>query len=137
MRRRVAIRRRDGDTHNFSRQKREDVPGVSATWYDRKAGRRETFTAGEVDGAKKLSRVFGTEADASAAATAAHSRSQREPVSLDISLALGRPDISPEQRTTVVGYKAEIDVVDWIVAEVSHSLDDRGYATRAKLQLSV
>lgn len=130
----LTIRRRDGDTHNFSRQKRDDVPGVSATWHDRKGGKRETFTAGKVDGAKKLSRVYGTEADASAAANAAHSRGQREPVSLDLSLALGRPDISPEQKTTVVGYKAEIDTVAWIVGEVSHSLGDRGYATKVKLE---
>ncbi len=130
----LTVRRRDGDTHNFSRQKRDDVPGVSATWHDRKSGKRETFTAGKVDGAKELSRVYGTEADASAAATAAHSRAQREPVSLDLSLALGRPDISPEQKTTVVGYKAEIDAISWIVGEVSHSLGDRGYATKLKLE---
>lgn len=130
----LTIRRRDGDTHNFSRQKRDDVPGVSATWHDRKGGKRETFTAGQVDGAKKLSRVYGTEADASAAATAARSRAQREPVSLDLSLALGRPDISPEQKVTVTGYKAEIDALAWIVGEVSHSLGDRGYATKVKLE---
>jgi len=130
----LTIRRREGDTHNFSRQKRDDVPGVSATWHDRKAGKRKTFTAGNVEGAKKLSQVYGREEDASDAASAAHSRSQREPVSLDLNLALGRPDISPEQKTTVVGYKAEIDEVAWIVGEVSHSLGDRGYATKVKLE---
>jgi phage protein D len=130
----LTVRRRDGDSHSFSRQKRDDVAGVSATWHDRKEGNRKTTTAGSADGAKKLSRVYGTEEDASAAATAAHSRSQREPVSLDLNLALGRPDISPEQKTTVVGYKAEIDAVAWIVGEVSHSLGDRGYATKVKLE---
>ncbi len=61
-------------------------------------------------------------------------RAQREPVSLDLSLALGRPDISPEQKTHVVGYKAEIDAVAWIVGEVSHILGDRGIATKPKLE---
>ena len=130
----LTIRRRDGDTHSFSRQKRDDVGGVSATWHDRKGGKRKTVTAGKEDGAKKLSRVYGTEADANAAATAAHSRTQREPVSLDLSLALGHPDIAPEQKTTVVGYKAEIDAVAWIVSEVSHSLGDQGYETKIKLE---
>lgn len=129
----LTINRHDGDTHNFSRQKRDDVPGVSATWHDRKGGKRETVTAGKVDGAKKLSQVYGTAADASAAANAAHSRAQREPVSLNLSLALGRPDISPEQKTTVVGYKAEIDAVVWIVAEVASSLGYQGYVTTLKL----
>jgi len=132
----LTINRHDGDTHNFSRQKRDDVPGVSATWHDRKGGKRETVTAGKVDGAKKLSRVYGSESDASAAATAAHSRSQREPVSLDLSLALGRPDISPEQKTTVAGYRTEIDAVAWIVDEVTHQLGDRGYLTKVNLKTS-
>ncbi|KQN29691.1 contractile injection system protein, VgrG/Pvc8 family [Sphingomonas sp. Leaf38] len=130
----LTIRRRDGDSHNFSRQKRDDVPGVSATWHDRKGGKRETFTAGKANGARKLSRVYGSEEDASAAANAAHSRVRREPVSLDLSLALGRPDISPEQKTTIFGYKTEIDAVAWVVGEVSHSLGDRGYATKIKLE---
>lgn len=108
---------------------------MSATWHDRKGGKRETFTAGNVGGAKKLSRVYGTEADASAAANAAQSRAQREPVSLDLRLALGRPDISPEQKTTVVGYKSEIDAIAWIVGEVSHSISDRGYTTNLKMQV--
>ena len=130
----LTVRRRDGDSHSFSRQKRDDVAGVSATWHDRKEGKRKTTTAGSADGAKKLSTVYGTEEDASAAASAAHSRSQREPVSLDLNLALGRPDISPEQKTTVVGYKSEIDAIAWVVGEVSHSLGDRGYVTKLKLE---
>ncbi|HET9511391.1 MAG TPA: hypothetical protein VFO80_09600 [Sphingomonas sp.] len=131
----LSIRRRDGDSHNFSRQKRDDVPGVSATWHDRKGGKRQTFTAGQADGAKKLSRVYGSEEDAQRAANAAHSRGQREPLSLDLTLALGRPDVSPEQRATVSGFKPEIDAVAWIVGEVSHSLGDRGYSTKLKLEI--
>lgn len=130
----LAIRRRDGDSHTFSRQKRDDVPGVSATWHDRKAGKRKTFTAGQTDGAQTLSRVYGSEQDAQIAANAAHSRGQREPVSLDLTLALGRADVSPEQKATVSGYKAEIDAVAWIVGEVAHSLGDRGYSTKLKLE---
>jgi phage protein D len=130
----LTIYRRDGDAHSFSRQKRDDVPGVSATWHDRKGGKRETVTAGNADGAKKLSRVYGTKDDATAAADASHKRATREPVSLDLNLALGRPDISPEQKATVIGYKGEIDAVAWIVGEVSHSIGDRGYVTKIKLE---
>ncbi|HET9511812.1 MAG TPA: contractile injection system protein, VgrG/Pvc8 family [Sphingomonas sp.] len=130
----LTIRRRDGDSHNFNRQKRDDVPGVTATWHDRKAGKRQTFTAGKIEGAKKLSRVYGSEEDAQRAANAAHSRGQREPLSLDLTLALGRADVSPEQKATVSGFKAEIDAVEWIVGEVSHSLGDSGYLTKLKLE---
>jgi phage protein D len=132
----VAIGRRDGDAHQFSRQKREDVPGVHATWHDRKTSKRQKAVAGKTDGAKTLSRVYASEADAQAAADAAHSRAGREPVSLTLSLALGRPDIHPETKATIIGYKAAINSVDWLVAEVTHTLNDRGYVTGLKLESS-
>lgn len=129
----VTIRRRDGDSHQFTRQKRDDVPGVSATWHDRKAGKRQTFTAGRVDGAKRLARVYPTEEAAQTAANTAHGKAGREPVSLTLSL-LGRPDIAPEQKATVQGYKAAIDSFSWLVTEVNHSLGDRGFTTAIKLE---
>jgi phage protein D len=131
----LTIRRRDGDTHSFSRQKRDAVAGVSATWHDRQDGKRKTVTAGNEDGAKRLSRIYGTDAAADAAAKAAHSRAQREPVSLDLSLALGRADIFPEQNTTVTGYKGEIDGVRWLVSAVTHAIDNRGFTTKLKLEI--
>lgn len=132
----VTIARRDGDAHQFSRQKREDVPGVKATWHDRKSGKRQHFVAGKTEGAKALSHVYGTEADAQAAANAAQARAGREPLSLTMTLAFGRPDIYPETKATVTGYKAAIDVVSWSVAEVTHTIGDRGYTTSLKLDVA-
>lgn len=130
----VAIARSDGDAHQFLRQKREDVPGVQATWHDRKTSKRQKAVAGKTDGAKTLSRVYASEADAQAAANAAHSRAGREPVSLTLALALGRPDIHPENKATVTGYKSAIDTLGWLVAEVRHSLGDRGFTTTLTLE---
>jgi len=130
----VTIARRDGDAHQFSRQKREDVPGVKATWHDRKSGKRQHFVSGKADGAKTLSRVYANETDAQAAANAAHSRAGREPVSLSLSLAFGRADIHPETKAIVTGYKAAIDATPWLVAEVTHTFGDRGYVTGLKLE---
>ncbi|USU13204.1 contractile injection system protein, VgrG/Pvc8 family [Sphingomonadaceae bacterium OTU29THOMA1] len=130
----VAIDRRSGDTHQFSRQKREAVEGVAATWHDRASGKRQLFVAGKKDGAKKLAKVFGTEEDAATAATAAHARAGREPVSLTLTLALGRPDIHPEAKAKVTGYKAAIDAVAWLVTEVTQTYGDRGYTTGLKLE---
>ena len=132
----VTIARRDGDAHQFSRQKREDVPGVKATWHDRQSGKRKHFVAGKADGAKTLSKVYGNEADAQAAANAANGRAGREPVSLSLALALGRPDIHPETKAIVTGYKAAINGVSWLVAEVNHTFGDRGYTTGLKLEAS-
>lgn len=130
----ITIVRRDGDSHQFSRQKREDVPGVTATWHDRASGKRQEFVAGKKDGAKRIRKVFGNEQDASTAANAAKARAGREPVSLTLTLALGRPDIHPETKATVTGYKAVIDAVAWLVAEVTHTYGDRGYTTGLKLE---
>jgi phage protein D len=132
----VTIARSDGDSHQFSRQKRDDVPGVKATWHDRKSGTRKHAVSGEAKGAKTLSHVHGNEADAQAAADAAHGRAGREPVSLTMTLALGRPDIHPETKATVAGYKEAVDRVLWLVAEVTHTLGDRGYTTALKLEAS-
>jgi phage protein D len=130
----VTINRRHGDTHQFSRQKREDVPGVQATWHDRALGKRKATVAGKKDGAKALSRVYASEADAATAAKAAQARAGREPLSLTLTLALGRPDIHPEAKARVNGYKAAIDAVPWLVGEVAHNYSDRGYTTGLKLE---
>lgn len=132
----ITIRRRDGDTHQFTRQKRDDVPGVQATWHDRKEGKRRTFTAGETNGAKKLARVYPTEEAAQTAANAAQAKAGREPVSLSLTFALGRPDLGPEQKATVSGYKAAIDAISWTVTEVTHSLGERGFTTALKLEMA-
>lgn len=130
----LVIRRSDGDAHQYSRQKRDDVPGVEATWHDRKAGKRQTFTAGKADGAKKLARVYPTEEAAQTAANSAHAKAGREPVSLSLTLALGRADVAPEQKAWVRGYKGAIDLAGWLVTEVEHSLGDRGFTTKVKLE---
>jgi phage protein D len=129
----VLIRRRDGDVHQFSRQKRDDVPGVKATWHDRKAGKRKAFVAGKADGAQTLLTVYADERAAQTAANAALARAGRGAMSLSLTLALGRPDIHPEANAHVVGYKRAVDAVTWLVAEVTHSLGDRGFSTELKL----
>ncbi|WP_019517255.1 contractile injection system protein, VgrG/Pvc8 family [Sphingomonas sp. Mn802worker] len=132
----VTIARRDSDTHQFSRQKREDVPGVKATWHDRKEGKRQHFVAGEVKGAKTLTKVFATEEEAQTAANAAKARAGREPVSLSLTLALGRADLHPETKAKVSGYKPAIDAIGWLVTEVAHSVGERGFTTQIKLENS-
>lgn len=130
----VTIVRSSGDAHQFDRQKRDDSEGVQATWHNRATGRRETFVSGKPDGARHLSRVYATEDAARQAATAAHGRAAREPVSFSINLALGRADLGPEQKAKVSGFKRQIDSIDWLVTEVSHIVGNRGFTSQAKLE---
>lgn len=130
----VTIRRRDGDRHSYRVEKREEAAGVTASWHDRKGAKKQTVTVGEAEGARHLSRTYGSASEARAAASAAKARADRRPSSLDLTPALGRPDLAPEQRVSVKGYKAEIDATEWLIAEVRHDLTDRGYVTTLKLE---
>lgn len=53
---------------------------------------------------------------------------------LTLPLIYGRPDITPETKITVTGFKAEINAQKWIVAETEHSMDGSG-GSQTRLQL--
>ena len=130
----ITIRRRDGDRHSYRVDKQEEVAGVTAMWHDRKGAKRQEVTAGKADGARKLRRIYTSEVEARAAANAEHTRAARAPVSLDLNLALGRADLSPEQRVTTSGFKPQIDATKWLISEVTDTVGDRGFTTQIKLE---
>lgn len=131
----LTIRRRDGDGHNWQRQKRDGQEGVTATWHDKKAAKKDTVTVGKADGAKKLRKVHPDKASAERAATAERNRLKRAPATFDMKLALGRADLIPEARATVSGFKALIDADTWLVSEVTHRLDKAGgFTTDIKME---
>jgi Phage protein D len=131
----LTLTRRSGDGHNWQRQKRDGQEGVTASWHDRKGARRKTVTVGEAEGAKKLRKVYPDEAAAKRAALAERDRLKRAPATLDLKLALGRPDAYPECRVKASGFKDEVDGTTWLVSEVTHRLDNGGgYFTELKLE---
>lgn len=123
-----------GDRHSYRIEKREESEGVTASWHDRAEAKRKAVTVGKASGARKLSHVYSSESHAKRAATTQLARAKRQPVSLSLNLALGRADLYPEQKGSVSGFKAEIDAVNWLIAEVTHSLGDRGFSTALKLE---
>ncbi|TPG14379.1 contractile injection system protein, VgrG/Pvc8 family [Sphingomonas oligophenolica] len=129
------IRRRDGDTHSYKVKQAEEAGAVEADWHDRKAAARKTEKVGTGRGkTRRLSRTYPSKEAASTAARAEHTRAGRQPVTLDLTLALGDPALAPEQRVTATGYKAAIDATSWLVSEVAHAINDRGFATKLKLE---
>ncbi|WP_176597334.1 MULTISPECIES: contractile injection system protein, VgrG/Pvc8 family [Sphingobium] len=131
----LTITRRDGDGHTWSRQKRDGQEGVTASWHDKKGAKRKSFTVGKEDGAKKLRKVYPDEASAKRAAIAERDRIKRAPATFDMKLALGRPDAFPETRVKASGFKDEIDATTWLIAEVTHMLDNSGgYGTDLKME---
>lgn len=131
----LTIARRTGDSHTWSQQTRDGQEGVTASWHDRKGAKRETFTVGKKDGAKRLRKTYPDEASARRAAIAERDRLKRAPASLDFSLALGRADAYPEQRVKAVGFKDQIDATAWLITEVTHRLDGSGgFRTDLKME---
>lgn len=122
----LTITRASGDGHCWQRQKRDGQEGVTATWHDKKEGKRKPVTIGKADGAKKLRKVHPDEASAKRAATAERDRLKRAPENFDIKLVLGRADLFPEARAKVIGFKDAIDATIWLVSEVTHRLDKGG-----------
>ena len=134
----ATIKRQDGDQHSWRRAARDTYSGVTAYWHDPGAAERKGETAGDTAKAKKLKRTFGNQADAKAAAEAEHRRQQRGAATMGLTLALGRPEIYPEQRVTLTGYgKPEIEAARWLVAEVRHDLSDRGFTTQLQLETAI
>lgn len=132
----LTIRRRDGDRHMWQRQKRDGQEGATASWHDKKAAKRKSVTVGKSDGAKKLRKVYPDEASAKRAAAAESARMKRAPETLDLTLALGRPDAYPEGRVEAVGFKPGIDSASWLISEVTHRLDKSGgFRTDLRMEL--
>lgn len=133
----LTFTRRSGDSHTWTRQKREGQAGVAASWHDKKSAKRQTFTVGQADGAKKLRKVYPTEDAAKRAAVAERDRLKRAPASLDLRLTLGQPSAMPESKVTVNGFKPDIDGGAWIISEATHRLtggNGGGLTTDLKLE---
>lgn len=70
------------------------------------------------------------------AATTEAKRAGRAPSNLNLTLALSRADIAPEQPDAFQGFTADGDAQRWLISELNHKLHDRGgYSTAVKLEL--
>lgn len=113
----------------YQRVERDNYNGVTASWHDKASGTRKEVKVGGAEGtgkAKRLRKVYASEADAKQAAQAEHGRISRAKAKATIELALGRPDIFPERPIALTGFKDEINARSWIVEEAAHSMDGGG-----------
>ena len=133
----VTITRRDGDQHRFHTSDREAYSGVRAYWHDPKQARRRGVLVGTDENAKRLRDTYGSEDDALAAARAEWGRIQRGAASLELTLALGRPDLIPQVAPAVIGFKPLVDGIAWLVVKASHLVGEGGLTTRIELEGSV
>lgn len=134
------IRRRDGDQHAWEEADRDTYEGVEARWHDSAAAQGRTVRVGiqDEDGdgkRKRLRRTYATEADARAAAEAEANRLARGAATFSYSLALGRPELYPEQQGRITGFgRPEIDAQSWVIAKADHTWSSDSLTTRLELE---
>ena len=131
----ITLTRDDGDQHRYSIVERESgYTGVKAYWNDKKYAKRKEVIIGKTDKLKVIRKTYRSEAEAKSAANAELNRNKRNAATFSLTLALGRPDITPETPITLNGWKAEIDKHSWLVIKATHSLSGSGLTTGLELE---
>lgn len=132
----LVIDRSDGDQHRYQSSDRHAYSGVRAYYHDPHRASRRGVLVGLAGNAKNLRETFATEDDALQAAQAEWQRIERGVASLEITLAMGRPDAVAACPVAVSGYRAEIDAVEWQAARVVHTITgSAGFTTRIECEV--
>lgn len=128
------LTRADGDRHRYHSAERNAYSGVRAYWHD--AGRAEKRSAlvGTEENEKRLKDTYGSEAAALAAARAEMQRVARGKATMELTLALGRPDLMPQTPVTLKGFKPQINATPWLVKKITHDLSDNGFTSKLELE---
>lgn len=80
---------------------------------------------------KTLRHTYATEQSATEACKRAFSKLARGVATFSLTLAEGKAELIPELPVQVSGFKAEIDSNEWIISQVTHSLNKGGGFTTA------
>ncbi len=131
----ATIVRSDGDQHRYSLASRDSYTGVRAYWSDKKGAKQQDVLVGDAKNARRLPGTYHSEAEAKQQAEAANQRTQRGAATLSYTLALGRPDLYPEQRVRVAGFKPEIDATQWLISKTTHTITgSAGFTTQVEME---
>jgi len=154
----VHITRQDGDQHRFSIAERDTYTAVKAVYNDVERGQqgaviwgrdeeddeKEKAKAGpavdaaiepSADNMKTLRHTYSSQTNARRAARTEWRRIQRGMAQFSLTLARGRPDLFPDLRAAVSGWKPEIDGTEWCLTRVTHNITDGGYTTALEMEV--
>jgi phage protein D len=95
---------------------------------------RKSELIGEDDNPKRLRHVYANQKDAEDAAKSEWNRVERGKATLQFTLALGRPDVSPMMGVRIPTLKAPIGNIEWMIVKVTHSLSSQGFTTQLELE---
>lgn len=134
----VTLTRRDGDRHRYGIAGRDSYTGVRAFWADKRGATQRDVLVGDDENAKRLPGTYHSEQEAREQAIAAFRRIQRGAATLSYTLAMGRPELYPEQRVRVRGFKPEIDDTLWLIAKATHSIQPgSGFSTALDMETAI
>ncbi|WP_010465901.1 contractile injection system protein, VgrG/Pvc8 family [Acidovorax radicis] len=130
----ITITRADGDRHRYHSADRNAYSGVRAYWHDPNTAEKRSVLVGEQENEKRLKDTYGSEADAMAAARAERGRIERGQATMELDLAIGRPDLMPQTPVELRGYKDVINETPWLTVKLTHRLGDGGLTTRMEME---
>ncbi|MCW2405279.1 phage protein D [Sphingobium sp. B1D7B] len=127
----VEIARNETVSIDYQRVTRGQYDGVEANWHDKAGAARHKVQHGHSGKgkAKRLRKLYASEADARQAAEAESARITRRVATARLKLAYGRPDLFPEIPVTLDGFKTEIDARKWLIEGATHRMDGSGGLT--------
>ncbi|WP_408586571.1 phage late control D family protein [Novosphingobium sp.] len=132
----VTIARSQCSQASWRRAQREKAEGgAEAQWHDQDQGRRSTVHHGSGT-RRRLKRIYASEGDAKTAAESEAARIKRASASLELTLALGDPSLTPGTPVTAQGFRAHIDSTEWRITSAEHSMDAGGLTTRLTLEVA-
>lgn len=134
----LVIQRQEGDSHAFDYKRDSIYSGTRARWLrlDKASsgwvtckagggGHGEMFETAETR-YLVLPTLYASQEEAMQAVQAEWQKNIRVGVTLDFLLAMGRPDLLPDMKVSVSGFKQLIDRQIWVVTSVAHTIDAAG-----------
>ncbi|MFZ6712019.1 contractile injection system protein, VgrG/Pvc8 family [Undibacterium sp. TC9W] len=130
----ITLERRDGDKHRYHTASRDAYSGVRAQWHDPNDAKEKSELIGEDDNPKRLRHTYPNQEAAEQAAKAELNRVKRGKATLQFTLALGRPDITPMMGVRTPSLKAPIGDTNWIIIKTTHSVTAQGFTTQLEME---
>ena len=128
----VTIRPEDVSRWSMRVAKRGEYDGASATYIDTVTGKRKTAKAGSGERLHRDRRLYGSKAEAAAAAAAKLGEQNRGERTGDVE-GPGMPTLYAEALVTLKGFDADVDGT-FLAKSVSHSYSSSGYTTSVSLE---
>lgn len=142
------ITKNQGDQYRFSVIENQNYTAVRAYWHNLNTGQKgeviidengKTNASIDTDAnqMQTIRHVYRSEKAAITGAKAAFDKIKRGVATFSLTLAVGNPELIPEQPATIQGFKGQIDNTEWIITKVTHNLGDNGYTCQLDCELKI